>query len=258
MKLEKFGDGLITKTMAVSSKIDPKRSTVVAIDSLTHELRFVPSVFQNDADGSTTVLIKHQTNEMYMVISYNRTFHDAVGHWAQQSIEHLASKLIVNGVGADAFYPDGKVTRAEFAALLVRAAGLKGGSPSSAFKDVQAGDWFAGAVQTAKERGWVDGMEDGTFHPHAEVTREQMAVMVERFMEHVGAKHQAKQADLGGRFADAKDVSAWAQSAMERLVASKLMEGVALDKLAPKETTTRAQTAMILERFLRHAKLINE
>ncbi|UVI27741.1 S-layer homology domain-containing protein [Paenibacillus spongiae] len=256
--LKTIGDGFIDKTLSAATKLDPKRSTAVAIDPVTHELRFVPSVFQASADGGTTVLIKQQSNEMYMIVTSNPSFRDTAGHWAKSSIEHLASKLIVNGVGSGAFSPDTHVSRAEFTAMLVRASGLSLESVSSGFKDVQADDWFAGAVQTAKARGWVNGMADGTFQPHAEVTREQMAVMVERFMAFSGSKPQSKPAELENRFKDSGDIGQWAKPSMELLVSSKLMEGVSQEKLAPKKTATRAEVVAILERFLRYAKLINE
>ncbi|MFD1178409.1 S-layer homology domain-containing protein [Paenibacillus puldeungensis] len=261
VKVETSGTRFINKSLTLSGKIDPKNSTVAAIDPLTHELRFVPSVFMSAADGGTTVVLKHPTNEMYMVVSSKPTFHDAVGHWAQHSIEHLASKLIVNGIDTNTFAPDGKVTRAEFTALLVRAAGLSSDSQSSVFKDVQASDWFSGAVRTAKEQGLVSGMEDGTFRPHAEITREQMAAMLERFMGLVSTEPtdpQAKSVNRQSRFKDSGEITEWARASVELLVSNKLMDGKAADRLAPKESASRAETVVVLERLLRYAKLINE
>lgn len=250
VKVETSGTRFINKSLTLSGKIDRKSSTVVAIDPLTHELRFVPSVFMSTAGVGTTVVIKHTTNEMYMVVSSKPTFHDAVGHWAQQSIEHMASKLIVNGTGATTFAPNGNVTRAEFVTLLVRAAGLSSASQASVFKDVQASDWFSGAVWTAKEQGLVSGMEDGTFRPHANITREQMAVMLERFMRLVNTEPtdpQAKSVDRQSRFKDSGEIAEWARASVEFLVSSKLMEGKAADRLAPKDTATRAETVVVLE-----------
>ncbi|WP_409343012.1 S-layer homology domain-containing protein [Paenibacillus sp. MBLB4367] len=255
--LESFADGAIYKKVTVSSKIDPGNSTVVAVDPITRELRFVPSVFQSTADGGTVALIKHRTNETYMIVSSSPAFQDANGHWAQQSIEHLAAKRIVNGAGLNAFEPEGHVTRAEFAALLVRALGIGDSSKPAVFSDVQADDWFAKAVQAASELGLVDGMPDGTFQPGAQVTREQMAVMIERAMAFADMRPQAEPAELARRFDDAGEIAGWAKESMAMLVSEKLLEGAVADKLAPKATATRAEAVTILERFLRYGKLIN-
>ncbi|TVX93821.1 S-layer homology domain-containing protein [Paenibacillus agilis] len=265
VRIESLGNSFINKTLSIRStlNIDSKNATVVAIDPNTRKMRFVPSVFQTTADGATMVHIKdHVATEIYMLVSSKPSFKDTAGHWAQSSIEHMAAKQIVKGVGVSGFNPNGKVTRAEFAAMLVRAAGWKSSSELKLtnFKDVQAGDWFAGAVQVAAERGLVKGMQDGTFQPDAPITREQMAVMIERFMELVDTELQANSEtslNLGERYKDASHISSWAQSSMERLVSSKLMVGLSADKLAPKAQTTRAETVKILERGLRYAKLIN-
>ncbi|MCR8845628.1 S-layer homology domain-containing protein [Paenibacillus sp. SC116] len=260
-----LGNNVINKTLSISSKlnIDSKKSTVVAVDPTTRKIRFVPAVFQTSVDGVTTVNIKHHAaNEIYMVVSSQPAFKDTAGHWAQSSIEHLAAKQIVKGVGINSFDPNGQVTRAEFAAMLVRAAGLKDSSPlqSNVFKDVRVDDWFAGAVQTAAELGLVKGMQDGSFQPDAPISREQMAVMIDRFMKLVDTELQMMPENalaLGNYYSDASHISSWAQSSMEQLVSSKLMVGLTADKLAPKEQATRAETVKILERCLRYAELIN-
>jgi len=258
VKLDHFGDSFIQQKMMLSSKIDSRTATVVVIDPKTHELRFVPAMFQTTGDGGSIASFKSNPNELFMLITSHQTFEDTVGHWAQSSIAHLASKQIVRGVGKQVFDPNGQITRAEFAALLVRSLGLPVPMQTSAFKDVQAGDWFAGAVQTAAVLGLVDGLQDGTFQPQTLVTREQMAVMIERALAHLDARPRAKDVNLASRYGDAGAISGWAKEAMALLVEEKLMEGVAADRIAPKKSATRAEAVMLLERFLQYAKLINE
>ncbi|MBD8497237.1 S-layer homology domain-containing protein [Paenibacillus arenosi] len=261
-----LGDEFVNKTLTIRStfNIDPKKSTVVAVDPGIRKTRFVPSVFQKTTDGVTNVQIKdHASSEIYMIVSSTAVFKDTIGHWAQSSIEHLTAKQIVKGVSINSFDPNGKVTRAEFAAMLVRAAGWKGSSQLSAssFKDVQANDWFAVAVQTAVERGLVKGMQDGTFQPNVPISREQMAGMLERFMKLVDAELQGKSENViqvANHYKDVSHISSWARSSMAGLVSNKLMVGIDEHKLAPQAQTTRAETVKILERCLRYAKLINE
>ena len=61
---------------------------------------------------------------MYSVIYSHRTFNDVENHWAQKDILDMASRLIISGAGNDLFEPERSITRAEFAAVMVRALGL--------------------------------------------------------------------------------------------------------------------------------------
>lgn len=256
-KLDRFDDRLVRQTLTLSSKVDARSVTIVAIDPKTHELRFVPAVFQTTADGGTIATFKGRPEQLYMLISSRRTFADTAGHWAQSAIEHLASKQIVHGNEQLMFNPSGQITRAEFTALLVRSLGVQSSSTQPyAFKDVQVGDWYADAVQTASALGLVDGLKDGRFQPQAPVTREQMAVMMDRALKHLHARPQASQLDLSNRYDDMSDISGWAKDAMEMLVEEKLIKGVSAERIAPKRATTRAEAVLHLERFLQYAKLI--
>jgi hypothetical protein len=94
-------------------------------------------------------------------------------------------------------------------------------------------------------------MSDGLFAPGAEITREQLAVILYRY-----AAAQGLDTSVGGdiaAFTDAKDVSAWAEDSLSWAVNAGLITGRAgaLDaELAPKASVTRAEAATILERFV--------
>ena len=86
------------------------------------------------------------------------------------------------------FLPGGKVTRAEFATMLVKSMGLPPSTEKSdknllTFSDVKPADWHYELLRTAVKAGLIKGFTDGTFRPNDPVTREQVAVMVDRFWE---------------------------------------------------------------------------
>jgi len=109
------------------------------------------------------------------------TFADvADGAWYAGFVNRLAELGVVSGRAAGTFDPDGKVTRAELAAMLVRALG---GSPSTVlpgFSDVPDDAWYAGFVARLAELGITVGYGDGTFHPNAPITRAEVAAMLVR------------------------------------------------------------------------------
>lgn len=156
------------------------------------------------------------------------TFADMAGHWAKEDVELLASKQIVNGISDNKFGPDDKITRAQFATLLVRSLGItssNAGGKAIAFNDVKASDWYAEAVTLASRAGLINGYEDQTFRPDRNITREETAIMIARAIEFSGIKvSDAKKAEIDKFIKETKQVTsteatrALAASAMKRML----------------------------------------
>lgn len=117
-----FGSTYVTRVLTLASSVDTNQTSAVWLNPVTGEWTFVPAIF-NVVNGQTEVTMKRTGNSLYAVVSSNQTFEDLAGHWAQADVELLASKFVLKGVAAHTIAPDASITRAEFAALLVRASG---------------------------------------------------------------------------------------------------------------------------------------
>lgn len=106
-----------------------------------------------------------------------KAFPDLAGHrYARHVGVARAQGLLADLPAAAAFRPDAAVTRAEVAALLVRALGLPLSAPATpSYKDVPRSAWSYRAVETARSRGLMLGGADGAFRPDAPVTRAELA-----------------------------------------------------------------------------------
>jgi|GEM_PF-4232176 Uncharacterized protein contain chitin-binding domain type 3 len=98
--------------------------------------------------------------------------------WAQDAIDGLAARQIVNGVQEGRFAPQNKVTRAEFISMLVRTFDLLQPAAVSSFTDVRQGAWYEHEVASAEKLGIVKGYSDGSFGVNRTITREEMAAMI--------------------------------------------------------------------------------
>ena len=108
------------------------------------------------------------------------SFHDVSSqHWFNNSISTLANAGILMGYPDGNFRPNQEITRAEFAALVVRVMGFGHVSGSNTFTDV-AGHWAANYIGAAYAMGWIQGFGDGTFRPDQFITRAQVAALVNR------------------------------------------------------------------------------
>ncbi len=97
---------------------------------------------------------------------------------------------VLNALEVLTGYPDGtfrgedEITRAEFAAVVVRALGLESAASyakgSSQFSDVEAGAWYTGYINVAANEGIVNGYPDGTFKPANNVTYAEAVTMLVR------------------------------------------------------------------------------
>lgn len=93
---------------------------------------------------------------------------------------------IMNGDEDGNMNLDARVTRAQFAKMLVAASSYKdstdAASSTSLFKDVKYTHWAAGYIKLAVQQGWIMGYMDGSFKPDQYVTLEEGAAMVLRVL----------------------------------------------------------------------------
>jgi hypothetical protein len=258
-ELKQFGSTYVSRTITMDGVIDGKTATAVVFDPATGLFRYIPALFMTE-NGKTIITIKSNSNSIYSVGVHSKTFEDIKSHWAKTDIELLSAKMIVNGLSEASFAPNQKVTRAEFAALLVRALGFTANGASPSFKDVAVTDWYASAVQIAAQYKLILGYEDGTFGPNQTVTREQMAIMVARALRFTNFKQSettTANSSALSKFKDSNKISSWAQSEVGDLLSKGIMQGQSATTFVPQNTGTRAEAVVILKHMLQTMELIN-
>lgn len=172
----------------------------------------------------------------------------AVGSWYYEAVRSALKNGLMNGTSAHTFSPDAPMTRAMLVTILWRMAGQPE-AKASPFADVVSGSWYAKAVYWAYDRGLVTGVSETAFAPNEPVTREALVTILYRY---AALKQNLPAAeDEAGRFADGKQVSAFARDAVNWALQTGLLTGVSGTKLSPKGLATRAQIAVLLERFLK-------
>ena len=181
--------------------------------------------------------------------SSSTPFLDIRTHWAKSAIESAVAKGLFAGTSPTTFHPDQAMNRAMLVTVLYRmenepAAEGRGKS----FADVSAGAYYAKAVAWASDKGVVAGYSETQFGPEDTITREQLAVILNRYATYKG-HNTSKTADLAA-FQDADQISEWARVPVQWANVMKLLNGRTSTTLAPKGSATRAEVAKILVTFL--------
>ena len=168
------------------------------------------------------------------------------GSWSYDGVRCALENGLMTGTSARTFAPDRPVTRAMLVTILWRLAGEPYGRVSP-FEDVLPGSWYAQAVSWAYDKGIVTGVTATSFQPGAPVTREQLCAILCRYAALTG-KNTAASASLDA-FTDRAQVSAYAEASVRWALQAGLLTGVGDGRLAPRSGATRAQLAVLLQRF---------
>jgi len=172
---------------------------------------------------------------------------DLGGHPASDEILKAVAVGIVTGYPDGTFKPDGSVTRAEFASMLMRGVKPADEGMQLVFKDKdKIGNWAVKAVQQAVKLGIITGYADGTFRPNANITHAEMISMVIR----ASGLPMGDEQKTG--FADDADIPKWSKPAVSKaeetgiIIVGGLPDGI----FAPKALTTRAEATSAIVRML--------
>lgn len=172
--------------------------------------------------------------------------------WYHDGVHYCLENGLMRGVSGGKFLPDGSTTRAQLVTVLWRLEGSPETTGAVRFGDTAGGAWYTEAVRWAAGCGVVKGYDNGCFGPNDAVTREQMAAILYRYAQHKGYDVSAGEDTNILSFNDAFAVSEYAIPAMQWACGSGMVRGIAQKggmALAPRDTTTRAQTATLLMRF---------
>lgn len=245
-------DRYVSRTVEVTEE-QAKQITTAIVYEADGSVRHVPTeVFTKD--GKWYARANSLTNSTYVFISNEQSFTDAAGKWFEDIVNEMAGRKIINGRGEGVFDGEASITRAEFAAIVVRALGLPEDGDASAFSDVASGAWYYGAVGKAYEYGLINGRGNGIFDPMANITRQEAMAMVHRaaaITEHAGTTGSLS------AFTDADSISSWALEDAKWNVGSGLIQGKGNGLICGQDNISRAETATIILRLLQKSELVD-
>ncbi|QGQ94442.1 S-layer homology domain-containing protein [Paenibacillus psychroresistens] len=251
-KISQFGDNAVTVKLNYTLKLGEDTDQIIIYyinDNGKLEIEK-----NGKYDAATAQIIFSPAHFSKYAASYNEvSFNDLANvSWAKDSIQALAARSIVKGVGAGSFNPDKLLTRAELITMLMNGFDLIDSNAKTSLSDVKNDTWYYSAIASAQQLGIIKGKSDGSFGINDKITRQDMAVMI----YNTGL---VVKANLNGNgeialFTDQSAIATYALQAVTVIQQAGIINGVGNGTFAPRGVATRAQAAVIIWRMLSKVK----
>ena len=165
--------------------------------------------------------------------------------WAKDAIVALAQEEILAGMGDNKFAPDVNVTREQFIKMVVLAFDLYDeNAQARQFMDVGINSWYEKYVASAVNCGIIYGMDEEHFGVGKELSRAEMAAILDRICKYKGVVLSDKTENSD--YADSADIPPYAHESIMAMSRAGIMNGVGNNTFAPQEKTTRAMAARVI------------
>lgn len=174
-----------------------------------------------------------------------KTFPDAKGHWAEESIMRWSRCGLVNGDDLGNVNPNKPLRRCEMATILSNMLGLRTAAPVSTFRDINGTEWYARAILRCAAAGIMQGSNDSMSLPEDYITREEAITMFCRALN----VPRDDDPDLS-KFSDGDKVSGWAAPYLTTLTELGILSGMGDGSVAPHDYINRAGAFTLMDKAI--------
>lgn len=168
--------------------------------------------------------------------------------WYYKAALYCYEQGLIRGTGAGEFAADTLTSRATVVTILHRMSGEPAATVEHGFADVESGMWYSEAIAWAAELGIAQG-GDGKFDPDGNITREQLATFLYRYVKATGVKLPHVDSLNTPDLPDLHQVSQFAEDAVTWALQYGLIRGTGDGKLDPQGLCTRAEAATVIARL---------
>jgi len=214
-------------------------------------------VYQLDEDGCFIEVdsFKFNGNEFSvltdrdfpLIVGGEKNYSDVKYHWAEEDIKFISAFNIMSGQGGG-FNPNGNVTRGDFIEALYNLAGKPEYTVKKNYFDILESGRYYDAVNWAYELGLINGRSENEFGVNLNVTREQAAVVISKYIQKMGFDLSSR----GNIYSDSSNISSWAIEAVNMVSAGGIMSDLGYGRFEPKAFCSRAETATLLKKIIQY------
>ena len=172
----------------------------------------------------------------------------AEGDWYYPHVAYVHQNGLFSGTSAKTFSPQSSMTRGMVVTVLGRLAGVETiGYSGDSFSDVNTSVYYAPYIKWAAEAGIVNGVGADRFAPDAEISRQDLAVILNNYADKM--ELNLKQTLQNVVFTDSNKIAGYAADAVGNMVRAGVIGGKDDGTFDPNSSATRAEVATMLHRF---------
>jgi hypothetical protein len=242
-------NGNVTVTIPYTSKAgeDPEAIVIYYINAEGQ-----PEIVKNSKyDPVTGTVTFNTTHFSKYVVGYNKANFSDVSReaWYSKAVNYVAARGISTGIGNGQYGPEAKLTRGQFLTIVMNAYGIEA-EPTTADNFIDAGStYYTGYLAAAKRLGIVGGVGNNRYAPDRQITRQEMFTLLYNALKKIDRLPRGNTGKPLSAFSDAGQIAPWAREAMTLMTKTGTINGSG-GKLAPEDTTTRAQMTQVLYNIL--------
>ena len=171
----------------------------------------------------------------------------ALSDWFYSYLDRAVSMGIIKGTDVNVMSPNQSLTRAMLVTMLHRIAQPEKSAKAAAFSDVASTQYYYEPVCWASENAIVLGYPDNTFRPNNSITRQELSVMIARYLRSAGYDVKGDEAALNA-FKDQAQIQSWARADMAAMVSMGIIKGYNDSTIGANKGATRAEAVTMLLR----------
>lgn len=168
---------------------------------------------------------------------------------SREAVNNMVNRGIISGYPDNSFRPHNKVTREEFAVMIIKANKLKDGKNlKSTFKDLENNRWSKNYLMLLKSKKILKGDQNGNINPTKTITLGELSTILNRVYD-----YQLENPTLGY-----KKTGHWADKDIEKLHKSLLLDNITYTNITtenieynPEHEVTRLECVKILNGLLK-------
>jgi hypothetical protein len=228
---------------------------VLVIQSLLPNGEMKPVTFTQYDETTNSLAFKPLQSGRFVITEVQVPLNDLQSYsWAIKEVQNLYGKGIISGMTDTRFSPQAELTRAQFLQMIIKGIGESRlpDTSTSAPMDVKGNQWYSDSVRLGLEMGIVQGRADGSFGANERISREDMAVMLNRAIQVMKQDTSAvvDSSSSSAGFNDDANIAAYAKQAVAAMQEQSVLKGMADGTFGPKQHANRAQGAVAVARMM--------
>lgn len=176
--------------------------------------------------------------------AFAQTFIDMPQNWTTTALENAVKNGLLKGDG-ERILPDDNITRAEMAAIIVRAFGATEKADIDQYVDVEKDKWYYEELSKAVAMGAFQG-DGNKMTPQVNITFQECFTVLSQVFH---LEYHEPDLSVLNQFSDGDQVAGWAQGFAARIVQNGYWDGID-GQLLPTTYITRSQFAVLMDNFI--------